>query len=87
MFGAGGGLVVRGAWLILFCRGSGFAASSKQAAQVLAWISRRINEVVQVVIFRICEVFLVRNSLRRRVRFVGLICLLMKFVGWPHLAS
>ena len=58
----------KGLDFILFCRGPEFAASSEQAVWVLAWVSRRINEVVQVVI-------LDRNGLRGYVRFVGLICL------------
>ena len=65
----------KGLDFILFCRGPEFAASSEQAVWVLAWVSRRINEVVQVVIFKICEFFLDRNGLRGYVRFVGLICL------------
>ena len=65
----------KGLDFILFCRGPEFAASSEQAVWVLAWVSRRINEVVQVVIFKICEFFLGRNGLRGYVRFVGLICL------------
>jgi hypothetical protein len=60
---------------ILFCRGPEFAVSSEQAVWVLAWVSRRINEVVQVVIFKICEFFLDRNGLRGYVRFARLICL------------
>lgn len=72
MFGAGW---CKGPDFILFCRGSGFAASSEQATWVLAWVSRRISEVVQVVIFEICEFFLDRNGLRGRLCFVGLICL------------
>jgi hypothetical protein len=65
----------KGLDFILSCHGPEFAASSEQAVWVLAWVSRRINEVVQVVIFKICEFFLDRNGLRRYVRFVGLICL------------
>lgn len=61
----------KGPDFILFCRGPEFAASSERAVWVLAWVSRRINEVVQVVIFKICEFFLDRNGWRGYVREYG----------------
>lgn len=64
-----------GPGFILFCRESGFAASSKQAVGIVAWVVRRINEALQVVVFKMREVSLDRNGVRGHVHFVGLICL------------